>query len=173
MLLCKSVSFEMALKAVDYADFSQVASDLHEVTDRVDELETDLAQIVENLKEEARRHRRQRPARCPEQLHGKGPSAPLGSACFEGALAMQRGFPGGMLHVMNNIGVEGVYRYIQRFISMREHCTEDEQKVISTLIQVPKVLRQELHHKRALWVAYLTCSDNSRAGCGVIRKVLE
>ena len=40
----------------------QVASDLHEVTDRVDELETDLAQIVENLKEEARRHRRQRPA---------------------------------------------------------------------------------------------------------------
>ena len=43
------IQCEMASKAVNYADLSQVVSDLHAVIDRVDELENELAQLVENL----------------------------------------------------------------------------------------------------------------------------
>ena len=40
---------EMAMRAVNYIDFLQVVSEMLEVADRVDELEQDLAQIVDNL----------------------------------------------------------------------------------------------------------------------------
>ena len=101
------IQVEMASKAFNYADLSQVVSDLHAVIDRVDELENELAQLVENLGEEARSKRESETsvAHGREPLHCKGPGAQLGRA-LDGALAMQGGFPGWMGHFADDDGGE-------------------------------------------------------------------
>ena len=77
------IQCEMASKAVNYADLSQVVPDLPEVTDRVDELEKDLSQTVGNLGEETRRKRESETSvvHDRESLHGKMAKHTIGK-CF-------------------------------------------------------------------------------------------